>query len=706
MTLFFSQLPFVAGAFSLLLAGVSLYRKTPSIATWFFFSGMITLGIDSVLIGNALRATELSQILRWMTASVIVKCFVPAIWLGFSLTYSRSGYRARLSRWSIGLALVSVLPAALALVFRDQLITLTPPTAEDNVWRLQFGPMANLLNVILVAALALILMNLEQTFRSAVGTMRWRIKYVVLALLLVLGARLYVGSQAILFSAPNLALWSVESGALLIGCMFLTLAYARTGWTEIDVHPSTAILRSSITILLVGGYLFIVGILALVVRLFGGAELFQLQAFVLLLGMAGLAVLLLSDRARQAIRQFVARHFKKAQHDSVRIWTLFSRSLARVSEQDRLCSVSAKLISETFDVLSVALWLVDEETGRLAMAVSTSRAAEMPRRGNADPTLSGDVVSGAQAESSPFDLEERREPWAEELRQLNPTVFPNGGHRWCVPMHSGTRIVGLVVLADRINGASYTVEELELLKCIAAQITSVLLTIRLADEVAHARELEAFRTMSAFFVHDLKNAAAALTLMLKNLPVHFDDPAFRRDALRGIGNTAQRIDDLIARLSAIRDRPDSVRVDTDLNQVVTATLASVNGMREDVEVLSDLHPVPTILADREQIQSVVTNLLLNARDALVSGGRIRVCTEHRGDRVVLSVVDNGCGMSPAFVRDSLFRPFQSTKKKGLGIGLFQSRAIVLAHGGGVHVESEVGKGTSFQASFPIDAGQS
>jgi signal transduction histidine kinase len=94
-------------------------------------------------------------------------------------------------------------------------------------------------------------------------------------------------------------------------------------------------------------------------------------------------------------------------------------------------------------------------------------------------------------------------------------------------------------------------------------------------------------------------------------------------------------------------------------------------------------------------------MVLNAREALGAGGRIEVRTQQRGNRVVLSVIDNGCGMTPAFVRDSLFRPFQSTKKKGLGIGLFQSRAIVLAHGGGVQVESEVGKGTSFHASFPV-----
>jgi signal transduction histidine kinase len=205
--------------------------------------------------------------------------------------------------------------------------------------------------------------------------------------------------------------------------------------------------------------------------------------------------------------------------------------------------------------------------------------------------------------------------------------------------------------------------------------------------------------MSAFFVHDLKNAAASLNLMLKNLPVHFDDPVFRQDTLRGIGNTAQRIDDMISRLSAVRQQTDAVRTDTDLNQIVSNTLAGVD--MKDIELVQDLRPLPIIRADGDQLRSVVTNMILNARDALSSGGRIEIRTEHRGNRVVLSVIDNGCGMSPAFVKDSLFRPFQSTKKKGLGIGLFQSRAIILAHGGGVQVESEIGKGSSFHASFPV-----
>jgi putative PEP-CTERM system histidine kinase len=228
----------------------------------------------------------------------------------------------------------------------------------------------------------------------------------------------------------------------------------------------------------------------------------------------------------------------------------------------------------------------------------------------------------------------------------------------------------------------------------------VLLNLRLANEVARSREMEAFRTMSAFFVHDLKNAAASLNLMLKNLPVHFDDPAFREDALRGIGNTARRIDEMTGRLTALRQRPDFKPVEADLNQIVSEALDNLDGMPQ-VDLTKDLQPLPRVLADHGQIQSVVTNLLLNARDALAPGGRIRVRTEELGGSVVLSVADNGCGMSAAFLKDSLFRPFQSTKKKGLGIGMYQSRMIVEAHGGSIRVESEAGKGSTFRVSFPV-----
>ena len=133
---------------------------------------------------------------------------------------------------------------------------------------------------------------------------------------------------------------------------------------------------------------------------------------------------------------------------------------------------------------------------------------------------------------------------------------------------------------------------------------------------------------------------------------------------------------------------------------MSEALDRVDGI-PNVQLTRAFHPLPAVSVDREQIQNVVTNLVLNAQDALGLDGRIEVRTEQRDGRVLLSVTDNGCGMDQAFVKDSLFRPFQSTKKKGLGIGLFQSRAIVQAHGGAIHVQSEVGRGTTFLVSLPV-----
>ena len=215
MTLF-SILPFAAAIFSLILALVSLLRKR-SLATWCFFAGMVVLGMDSLFTGLSLRATELSEVLRWMTLGFIAKSFIPVSWLGFSLTYSRGNYRESLARWKIPLVIAALLPIGLSLGFQQQLLDMLPAGPEGEGMQLQFSVMGKALNVILLVALAWILMNLEQTLRSAVGTMRWRIKFVILGLAVIFGAHLYVRSEALLFSSYDMHWSAVESSGLLIG---------------------------------------------------------------------------------------------------------------------------------------------------------------------------------------------------------------------------------------------------------------------------------------------------------------------------------------------------------------------------------------------------------------------------------------------------------------------------------------------------------
>ena len=255
-------------------------------------------------------------------------------------------------------------------------------------------------------------------------------------------------------------------------------------------------------------------------------------------------------------------------------------------------------------------------------------------------------------------------------------------------------------LGDRVGGAPFLEQDFDLLKCVGDQVAASLRNAELSQKLLQAREHEAFQTMSTFFVHDLKNTASTLNLMLQNLPVHFDDPAFREDALRGVAKTVAHINDLIGRLSALRHGLEIRPAATDLNEVVAKALAGW-GKAAEVDLVTELAPLPKVLLDQEQMLKVVTNLVLNATEAVPKNGRVRIDTSQINGWAALTVADNGCGMSAEFVRRSLFRPFQTTKKRGFGIGMFQSKMIVEAHRGRIEVESEPGKGTTFRVLLPL-----
>jgi putative PEP-CTERM system histidine kinase len=683
------------------LAAAAACRKQRSLATWCFSAGMLIFASESLFGAIASDATLPEKAAFWGTFALVAKSFLPSVWLTFSLTYSRANYRDFLvrSRWLLlGVFLVPLLSLAAIYGSFFYVVAYNPPVGG---WGLMLNDPAKILNVLVLVSTVLILTNIERTFRAAVGTMRWRIKFLVLGLGVIFGARIYTGSQALLFSDYSSGRLSVEATALLIGCALIAVAYLRTGFSEIDVYPSRAVLQTSVTVLLTGAYLFVVGVLAQIVVHFGGAASFPIDAFVVLLGVAILAVLLLSDRARQSLQLFISRHFKRPQHDFRQIWARFTRSLSSALDETALGTIATRLISETFGALSVSMWLFDEQGERLIKVSSTSEAEHAHSDDSVSSIAEKEPNSAELVKlSRPFDLGRAKEKWARDLMERSGGQFRTGGSPICVPLIGGEHCLGAIVLADRVRGLSYSAEEIDLLKCIGEQVAASLLKLRLTEEIMERKELEAFQTMSAFLIHDLKNAASTLGLMLENLPTHFNNPAFREDAFRGIGSAASRINDLINRMNALRHELRLKPAELDLNHVVTEALATLNGTLEN-KLVTKFDQIPRILADGQQLQSVCTNLLLNACDAVGMNGRITVETSRLGEWVALSVSDNGCGMSEQFIKNSLFRPFRSTKKKGLGIGMFQSKTIVEAHQGKIHVDSELGVGTTFRVMLPL-----
>jgi putative PEP-CTERM system histidine kinase len=398
--------------------------------------------------------------------------------------------------------------------------------------------------------------------------------------------------------------------------------------------------------------------------------------------------------------RFVSRHFQRPMFDYRAVWRKFTEATASCVSQTELCQAAVKSVTDIFQALSVTIWLVDDKKEQFIFAASTFLSAAKADDLRPKKEDVAGVLKALQGQHEPVDIDASKENWVVALRQCHPEEFHKGGSRVCVPMIVGDEILGFIILGDRVGGAPFSWQDYDLLRCIGDQIAAGLLNTRLSQKLLQAKELEAFQTMSAFFVHDMKNTANTLNLMLQNLPVHFDDPAFRADALRGVSKTVAHINRLIGRLGSIRSELQIKPVESDLNELVARSLAGWEEVA-GINLKKELQPVPKFLFDPEQMLKVATNLIFNAREAVSHSGLVQIQTSQRNGWAILAVSDDGCGMSQEFVNRSLFRAFQTTKKNGLGIGMFQSKMIVEAHQGRIEVESETGKGATFRVWLPL-----
>ena len=693
------MLAFASAIFCGILALIVAWNERRSLAHWAFVLGMVALAVEDVCFALTADAASPQEMVAWQNWRLIAMSFLPGVWLIFSLTYARGNYSEFLKRWRWFLAAAFVLPIGLAIVFGDDLIVKVGQT-ETGHWMFVLGIPGTVLNLFSLLGAVLVLMNLERTYRAAVGTMLWRIKFMILGLGVIFGVQAYVSSQVLLFHALNLSLETVSATAILLGGALILRSLFRAGHFNTDVYPSQSALHSSLTVLLAGAYLLIVGVFAKVVVFLGGDASFTLKAFVLLVALVVLAVLLLSDRVRLHTRRFVSRHFQRPLYDYRSVWRRFTEETASCVKPAELCQAVVKLVTDIFQALSVTIWLVDDKRENFMFATSTFLSESKANDLKPQSAEAMEVMGALEKHPDPLDLDDSNEAWTAVLKRCHPDEFRKGGNRVCVPMMSGGEVLGLIILGDRVGGVSFSWQDFDLLRCVADQAAASLLNAQLSQRLLQAKEMEAFQTMSAFFVHDLKNTTSTLNLMLENLPVHFNDPEFRADALRGIAKTVAHINRLIGRLSLLRHELQIKPVESDLNEVVAKALA---GWEEaaGVSLIKNLGPLPKISLDQEQLVKVVTNLVLNAREAVLPAGEVRIETAQHNGWVILTVSDNGCGMAPEFLSRSLFRPFQTTKKNGLGIGLFQSKMIVEAHKGKVQVESQPGKGTTFRIILPL-----
>jgi signal transduction histidine kinase len=221
-----------------------------------------------------------------------------------------------------------------------------------------------------------------------------------------------------------------------------------------------------------------------------------------------------------------------------------------------------------------------------------------------------------------------------------------------------------------------------------------------------SRQFESFVRLSAMLTHDLKNAIEGLSLTVNNMERHFHNEQFRIDAMKGLTNATDKLRAIVARLSrpvsslsGEHKRPTK----TDLVPILKRVLAmTAEPMRGRHTIQTKLPANLYALVDAQRVEEVMENLILNALEAMsATSGTLTIEAGPNENRApCFSVSDTGSGMTRTFIETRLFRPFSTTKKHGIGLGLYTCREVIRASGGSIDVQSVEGAGTTFRVVLP------
>jgi len=325
------------------------------------------------------------------------------------------------------------------------------------------------------------------------------------------------------------------------------------------------------------------------------------------------------------------------------------------------------------------------------------------------------AIDAAEQEKGPLASFIARTGWIVDLKQASAEPAQYAGFTrpawidaipdaWLlVPLSSGDDLLGFVLLTTPRASIEVDWEVRDLLKTASRQAASYLGQLRATEALLEARKFDAFNRMSAFVVHDLKNLVAQLSLMLRNAERHDNNPEFRRDMLSTIENVVGRMNKLMLQLRTGTTPIESPRP-IELGPVVRRVCAAKEAQAAPVTL--NLAPGIVAVGHEDRLEHVIGHLVQNALDATVEGGSVSVRLGRDERYAVVEVVDTGVGMSPEFVRQRLFRPFETTKKAGMGIGVYESLQYVVGIGGQLLVDSAPGTGTRVRVMLPLADGAS
>ncbi len=551
-----------------------------------------------------------------------------------------------------------------------------------------FRSLVSLRLLVLVGGLVLV----HNLYAGAAQQARLAIRWPALTVTLLWGLDLNHYAIAFLTGDAPQVISALRGLAAAVAAGLLAIGAAEKS-ENLRFQPSRSVTFQSISLLLIGGYLSLMVAVSqwLTIAGEGYGRLLQI-AFVSAVGIAGTFVAL-SPRLRGWLRVTLVKHLFRHRYDYRAEWLRFTNTIGHAGPHS--APLNERVIRALGDITDspAGLLLVPGDTGAMQLAARWSWPEDEV------PSTALDQIAQRPFERDGFIADLDAERRGTGMGLILPEWLLSDRRAWAlVPLLHFGRLEGIVVLARPAHVRSLDWEDFDLLRVVGRQLASYLAEHAGQAALAEAARFDEFHRRIAFVMHDIKNLASQLGLLARNAERHADNPAFRADMLLTLRNSTDKLNGLVARLSRYRPGSAEPTYPLDVNAVARAIVSQFQ-MRHPVNLIE--HCSPEVLASAEKLEQVLLHLMQNALDASPGGVPVVVTVGSDETHGRLEVIDSGPGMSADFIRSRLFRPFDSTKSGGFGIGAYEARELVRMMGGTLEVDSKEGLGTRFKVVLPL-----
>lgn len=550
---------------------------------------------------------------------------------------------------------------------------------------------------LLQAVLGMLLV--EQWYRNTPPEQRWGSKFACLGIAALFACDFYLYSDSLLLHRISGNIWSARGLVDALCVPLLAVAMGRSPAWALGLAVSRHLVLRSVALLGSAIYLLAMASCAYYLRYVGGAWGPVMQLSYLGAAMLLLACVLFSGAMRARLKVFISKHFYRGYYDYRQEWLRFTRALA--AGGPALGERTVQALAQLVESPAGALW-IRRDAGLCEPAASWNLPPQLAVQPAGDA-----FCQFMEARQWVIELAEARRPQGARAEAPAPAWLDGVPQLWLVVplmLHGG--LFGFVALTRPRVAVELNWEVRDLLKIAGSQAAGYLAHRESAESLLVARQFESFNRMSAFVVHDVKNLVFQLSLLLRNAEQHKANPVFQQDMLETLEQAVKKMSALLQRLHGgevaapahAASAAEPVRMDVLLEHVVAARASCSPAPRLELRAAG-----LAVQADPARLERVLGHLLQNAIEATAKEGCVVVRLLRQQQSVVVELSDTGQGMSAQFVRERLFKPFDTTKPAGMGIGVFESREYIRELGGQLEVASEPAVGTTFRVILPLCA---